>query len=98
MFLGVYGLTLEHAFKGVSFYLIPDFSELKLSVIYSAIGQAFFSLSIGMAAHITYGSYVSKGDNILSSASLITIADVTVAFLAGLMLFPIVAFITDGTF
>ena len=96
--LGIYALTLDHAFEGVAFYLVPDFSELKLSVVYSAIGQAFFSLSIGMAAHITYGSYVSKGDNILSSASLITIADVSVAFLAGLMLFPIVAFISNGTF
>jgi NSS family neurotransmitter:Na+ symporter len=94
--LGTYALTLPHAFKGLSFYLVPDFSELNLSVISSAIGQAFFSLSIGMAAHITYGSYVSKKDNIVSSASLITAADVIIAFLAGLMLFPIVAFISDG--
>lgn len=98
LLLSIYGLTLDNAFKGVSFYLIPDFSELKLSVIYSAIGQAFFSLSIGMAAHITYGSYVSKEDNLITSASLITIADVVVAFLAGFMLFPIVAYISEGNF
>lgn len=96
--LGIYALTLDHAFEGVVYYLVPDFSELKLSVVYSAIGQAFFSLSIGMAAHLTYGSYVSKDDNILASASLITVADVTVAFLAGLMLFPFVAFISNGNF
>lgn len=96
--LGIYSLTLPHAFEGIVFYLVPDFSQLKLTVIYSAIGQAFFSLSIGMAAHITYGSYVSKNDNIVSSASLITIIDVAVAFFAGLMIFPIVAFISNGTF
>ncbi len=91
-----YALTLPYAMEGVSFYLIPDFSEINLEVVYSALGQAFFSLSLGMGAHITYGSYVSKNDNIITSASLITLTDITVAFLAGLMMFPFVAYLSNG--
>lgn len=95
--LGTYALTLPNALQGISFYLIPNFSALRPAVIYTAMGQAFFSLTLGMAAHITYGSYVSKQDNIFASVTLITITDVTVAFLAGMMIFPFVSFITGGT-
>lgn len=93
----IYSLTLDHAFEGLSFYLIPDFSELTLGVMGNAMGQAFFSLSLGMGALITYGSYVGKKDNIVSSAAFITLADVGIAFIAGLMMFPLVAYLTDGT-
>lgn len=86
----VYGLTLPNAMDGVSFYLIPDFGLINGATIYSALGQAFFSLSLGMGALITYGSYISKHDNIISSATLVTVADTAVAFLAGLMIFPLV--------
>ena len=86
----VYGLTLPNAMDGVRFYLFPDFSLLTVRSVYSALGQAFFSLSLGMGALITYGSYVSKNDNIVSSAGLITVTDTSVAFLAGLMIFPLV--------
>ena len=64
--------------------------------MYAALGQAFFSLSLGMGALITYGSYVSKNDNIISSAALITLTDVGIAVLAGLMMFPFVAFKHSG--
>ncbi len=90
LFLVAYAFTLPNAMKGVEFYLLPDFSKLNERVIYGALGQAFFSLSLGMGALITYGSYVSKKENIISSAALITLTDVGIAFLAGLMMFPFV--------
>jgi NSS family neurotransmitter:Na+ symporter len=86
----IYGLTLPGAMKGVEFYLLPDFSLINGATLYSALGQAFFSLSLGMGALITYGSYISKEDNIVNSATLVTITDTFVAFLAGLMIFPLV--------
>ena len=94
--LVIYSLTLEHSIEGLKFYLVPDFSKISLNVVYSALGQAFFSLSLGMGALITYGSYVGKEDNIVSSAALITLTDVGIAFIAGLMMFPLVAFMTEG--
>ncbi|MBK6264468.1 sodium-dependent transporter [Marivirga sp. S37H4] len=86
----IYGLTLPNAIDGVKFYLLPDFSLINGATIYSALGQAFFSLSLGMGALITYGSYIGKNDNIVNSATLVTITDSMVAFLAGLMIFPLV--------
>ena len=92
MMLGLvaYSFTLPNAGKGIQFYLLPDFSKITLPVLYRALGQAFFSLSLGMGALITYGSYVSKRENIITSAVYITLADVGIAFLAGLMMFPFV--------
>ncbi len=95
--LVIYSLTLDHAFEGLKFYLVPDLSQLTLEVMGKAMGQAFFSLSLGMGALITYGSYLSKNDNIVSSAAFITLADVGIAFIAGLMMFPMVAYLTNGT-
>lgn len=95
--LSVYALTLENAIEGLKFYLVPDFSKINLEVVYNALGQAFFSLSLGMGALITYGSYVGKTDNIITSAVLITLADVGIAFIAGLMMFPFVAYLSNGT-
>ncbi len=90
LFLIIYSWTLPGSTEGIKFYLIPDFSKINLEVIHTALAHAFFSLSLGMGALITYGSYVSKKDNILSSAAFITVADVGIAFLAGLMMFPFV--------
>lgn len=90
LFLIVYAMTLDHAWEGVQFYLIPDFSKITAKTVYMALSQAFFSLSLGMGALITYGSYVPKNDNIISSAALVTLSDTTIAFLAGLMIFPLV--------
>ncbi len=93
----IYGMTLPNAMDGVRFYLVPDFSKINASVIFNAMGQAFFSLSLGMGALITYGSYVNKKENIVSAAALITLADVGIAFLAGLMIFPLIGFMSGGT-
>lgn len=86
----IYSLTLPNAGAGISFYLLPDFSKINFQTIYSAMGQAFFSLSLGMGALITYGSYVNKNQNILGSAATITAMDMSVAFLSGLLIFPLV--------
>jgi NSS family neurotransmitter:Na+ symporter len=86
----IYSLTLPNAMAGVEFYLVPDLNEITPRTIFYALTQAFFSLSLGMGALITYGSYVGKNQNIVSSAAIISIADTSVAFLAGLMVFPLV--------
>lgn len=98
MILGlvVYAMTLPNALVGVKFYLVPEFSELNLKTVGGALRQAFFSLSLGMGALITYGSYLSRKENVISSAVMITLFDVGIAFIAGLMIFPLVAYNTGG--
>lgn len=73
---------------GFAEYLKPDFSMISPDLIFSAMGQAFFSLSLGMGALITYGSYLSKKENIPEAAAYVTLADVGIAFLAGLLIMP----------
>ncbi len=89
----IYSLTLPNAMAGVRFYLVPDFAELKIQTVFEGLKQAFFSLSLGMGALITYGSYLKKSENITSSAAVISLADTSVAFLSGLMVFPLVFFL-----
>lgn len=86
--LGVKSLTLPGAGKGVSFLFKPDFSKITGSVLVSALGQAFFSLSMGMGVLITYGSYIKKDDNMTSTAFSVVLADTLVAVLAGVIIFP----------
>ncbi|MFP4082439.1 MAG: sodium-dependent transporter [Candidatus Aminicenantes bacterium] len=88
VFLAVRALTLPGAGKGVSFYLKPDFSKLSGKVILFALGQAFFSLSLGMGTMITYGSYIHKSDNLVSSAGWVCFSDTIIAILAGIIIFP----------
>ncbi len=84
------GLTMEGGLSGLSFFLKPDFSKITSASIIAAMGQAFFSLSLGMGAMITYGSYLSPEEKILNSAFYIVILDTLVAILAGLAIFPAV--------
>ena len=86
----IYDLTLPNSIDGIIFYLVPDFSQINLNIAGNALGQAFFSLSLGMGMLITYGSYVDDKNNIVNSAALITLADVGIAFLSGLIIFPFV--------
>jgi NSS family neurotransmitter:Na+ symporter len=88
LLLVVRAVTLTGAGAGLEFYLRPDFSLLDGGVVLAAIGQAFFSLSLGMGAMITYGSYVAKNDDLETSALYVTGFDTAVAFLAGLLIFP----------
>jgi neurotransmitter:Na+ symporter, NSS family len=85
-----YSLTLPNAIQGVRFYLLPDFSEMTAQTVFDGLRQAFFSLSLGLGGLITYGSYLKRNENIPSSAAVIAIADTSVAFLAGLLVFPLV--------
>ena len=86
--LAVRAVTLSGAAEGLEFYFKPDFSKVTGAVVLAAIGQAFFSLSLGMGAMITYGSYVSKRDDLVSSAAWVTAFDTSIAILAGLIIFP----------
>jgi NSS family neurotransmitter:Na+ symporter len=90
--LAVRALTLPGAEKGIAFYLRPDFSKLSGTVVLFALGQAFFSLSLGMGTMVTYGSYISKSDNLVSSAGWVSFSDTFIALLAGLIIFPTLAF------
>jgi NSS family neurotransmitter:Na+ symporter len=83
-----YSLTLPGADRGLAFYLMPDFSEVNGRVILEAMGQAFFSLSLGMGTMLTYGSYLSKKENLVSSAVWVAVLDTSIAILAGFIIFP----------
>ena len=79
---------LPHASRGILFLFKPDFSKLTPHVIFDALGQAFFSLSLGSACLCTYASYFNRQSKLATSASQIALIDTGVAILAGLMIFP----------
>ncbi len=84
----IYANTLPGSAKGLAFYLKPDFSKITGKIALEALGQAFFSLSLGMGLMITYGSYLSKKENIISSGLYIGLFDTLIAIMAGLIIFP----------
>ncbi|GAB4327448.1 MAG: sodium-dependent transporter [Bacteroidales bacterium] len=90
LIMTVRSLTLEGASGGLKFLFKPDFSKITWPVILDALGQAAFSLSIGMGTLITYGSYVQKQDNLPSIAFQVSFTDTLIAILAGVMIFPAV--------
>ncbi|MBN2732914.1 MAG: sodium-dependent transporter [Balneolaceae bacterium] len=83
-----YVITQPGSGEGLAVYLQPDFSEVTPGLVFAAMGQAFFSLSLGMGALITYGSYLSRKENVPQAAALVTFTDTLVAFLAGLLIIP----------
>jgi len=83
-------LTLPGSGEGLAFLFAPDFAKINASVVLQALGQAFFSLSIGMGVLITYGSYINKKDNLGNSATAISLTDTLIAILAGVAIFPAV--------
>ncbi len=89
--LAIRSVTLEGAIDGIKFYLYPDFSKLSGIMILRAMGQALFSLSLGMGTMITYGSYLSKNESIHVSAAWITFFEILVCILAGFVILPAVA-------
>lgn len=93
--LAVRAVTLPGAGTGLTFYLKPDFSKLTTKVIFFGVGQAFFSLSIGVGTMITYASYLSKKDNLVSSAGWVCFSTTMVALLTGFIVFPTL-FATPG--
>ena len=86
----VFGLTLPGAGKGVEYLVKPDFSKITPSVITSAMGQAFFSMSLGVGTILTYASYVSKDENLMVSAGGTAVFDLLFALLAGFAVMPAV--------
>ena len=88
--LCVRSLTLPGAGKGVEYLFSPDFTKLTGEGVLAALGQALFSLSVGMGVMVVYGSYIPVGDNIFKTAMWITACDTLIAVLAGLAIFPAV--------
>ncbi|WP_440053166.1 sodium-dependent transporter [Pseudoalteromonas sp. T1lg65] len=84
-----YVMTQEGAVTGLKAYLVPDFSSiLNPELLVNALGQAFFSLSLGTSVMIIYGSYISKRENLVSLGAFVTLIDVFIAFVAGLLIIP----------
>ena len=88
--MALYAITLPGAKEGLTFMFKPDFSQFDKQMILTALGQALFTLSIGMGAVLTYGSYMKDDTNIVKSAYTLIICDTLIAITAGIMIFPIV--------
>ncbi|OUR60429.1 sodium-dependent transporter [Colwellia sp. 39_35_sub15_T18] len=85
----IYVFTLEGSKAGFAAYLNPDISRVfEPDLLISALGQAFFSLSLGTSVMVIYGSYISKSENLVSLGAQVTLIDVSIAFLAGLLIIP----------
>jgi len=80
--------SLPGASEGIRFLMLPDFTKVSSGVMLEALGQAFFSLSLGTACLCTYASYFSRDTNLIASAGKIALLDTLIAILAGLMIFP----------
>ncbi|MFC1574541.1 sodium-dependent transporter [Gemmatimonadota bacterium] len=91
IFLAIWAMTLDGAVEGYLFYFRPSFSELMDPIILSqAAGQAFYSLSLGMGCMLTFSSYLSGDSNLPKEATIISFSDFGVAFVAGLVVFPVI--------
>ncbi|PKO97504.1 MAG: sodium-dependent transporter [Bacteroidetes bacterium HGW-Bacteroidetes-7] len=90
LLLAIRSLTLDGAGAGVKFLLYPDFSKITGETMLAALGQAFFSLSLGMGCIITYGSYVNRKENLFKISFMSAFADTGFAILAGLAVMPAV--------
>jgi NSS family neurotransmitter:Na+ symporter len=89
--LAVYATTLSGGSEGYRYYLQADFSEIfSREVLTQAAGQAFFSLSLGMGAMLTFGSYLGRDNNLPNESLIIAGADIGIAFIAGLVVFPMI--------
>lgn len=88
--LVVRSVTLPGAGEGLTFLFKPDFSQINGQIILAAMGQAFFSLSLGMGCLITYSSYLGKKENIVQTATIVPFLDTLVALLAGVAILPAV--------
>lgn len=96
LFVALYGLTIDGAMDGLSYYLKPHMADVSAKTILAAMGQLFYSMSLAMGIMITYGSYMKKENHLESSVRQIEIFDTGVAFLAGLMIIPAVFAFSGG--
>ena len=85
-----YSITSGYFGQGVSFLFSPEWSKLTWDTVLTAMGQAFFTLSIGMGAVMAYGAYLPEETSIPGSATAVAMSDTSIALLAGLVIFPIV--------
>jgi len=88
--IAVYSLTLPGAQKGLAYLFKPDFSKVTIGTCLDALGQSFYSLSLGMGIIITYSSYVSKKENLMASGVGTAVSDMLFAILAGVAIMPAV--------
>lgn len=95
--ISLYSVTRPGAFEGVKYYLIPDFSKFSIMTVVAALGQMFYSLSLGMGIQCTYGSYMKREIDMEKSVKQIEIVDTMIAFLAGLMIIPAVFAFSGGS-
>ena len=87
--LVLYVLTLDGAMEGLKVYLLPDFERaLSPQLIISALGAAFFSLSLGVGTMLIYGSYINDNENLPVVGSLVTLVDISIAVIAGFLVLP----------
>jgi len=86
--MAVRSVTLPGAHEGLEYLFKPDFSKITIGVVVAALGQALFSLSLGMGAMITYGSYFPEKENLPQAGVIVAIFDTSIALLAGLIIFP----------
>ena len=85
-----YSINSGHFGDGLAFMFTPDFGKLTWDSVLAAMGQAFFTLSIGMGAVMAYGAYLPEETSIAGSSAAVALADTTIAILAGLVIFPLV--------
>lgn len=88
--IAVYSLTLPGAKEGIEYLFYPDFSKITAASVAAALGQAFFSLSLGFGTIMTYASYVSKKENIMFQSTATAISDLVFALIAGVAIMPAV--------
>lgn len=88
--LALRSMTMPNGMEGLKFFFKPDFSKVTASTFLNAMGQAFFSLSIGLGCMVTYASYFKKDTNLQTTALNVIVLDLAVAILAGMVIFPAV--------
>lgn len=92
----VKSLLLPNSMEGVKFFLKPDFGKISVDVALNALGQAFYSLSLGMGILVTYSAYFPKESNLTHTAVQVSVLDFVVAFMMGLIIFPAVCSFNMG--
>lgn len=97
LFVAFRSVTLEGAMEGVKYLFVPDWSAVSFKTVLMALGQAAFSLSIGMGTLITYGSYIQKDNHLLRTSTQVAITDTSIAILASLMVIPAIFAFSPGS-
>lgn len=94
--VAIYSMLLPGATEGIAYVFVPDFSKFSLDTILAAMGQTFYSLSLGAAVMVTYGSYMRKDENLETATNQIEFFDTLVAVLAALMVIPAIFALSGG--